>query len=62
MMSWGKRKKGIFMYSYQSSGVSRYMFLMSAPAKHAPFVLIVLFQRTLEETMSVVHVVSSKDN
>ncbi len=33
---------------------------MLALAKHAPFELIVLFQRSLEETMSVVHVVSSK--
>jgi hypothetical protein len=48
------------MYSNRSRGVSRYMFLMSAPAKCAPFVLIVPFQRRLEETMSVVHVLNSK--
>jgi hypothetical protein len=27
---------GIFMYSNQSRGVSRYMFLMSVPAKWTP--------------------------
>ncbi len=36
------------------------MFLMSAPAKHTPGVLMVLFQRSFDETMSVVRVVSSK--
>ncbi len=60
MMSCGKRERGIFMYSYQLSGMSRYMFLMLAPAKCAPFALIVLFQSSAEETMSVEHVVSSK--
>ena len=35
------------------------MFFMSAPAKRAPMVLMVLFQRILEETMSVVRVVNS---
>jgi hypothetical protein len=48
------------MYSYQSSSVSRYMFLTLAPSKCVPFVLIMLFQRSLEETMSMVHVASSK--
>jgi hypothetical protein len=44
----------IFMYSNQSRGVSRYMFLISAPAKQASVVLITLFHRILEETMSAV--------
>jgi hypothetical protein len=47
------------MYSYLSSDVLRYMFLMSAPANRAPLVLMVLFQRSLEETMSVVCMVIS---
>ncbi len=51
---------GLLMYSKQSRGVSRYMFLMSAPAKHALGVLTVLFQRSLDDTMSVVCVISSK--
>ncbi len=51
---------GILMYSNHSRGVLRYMFLMSAFAKRAPGVLMVLFQRSLEDTMSVVRVVSSK--
>ncbi len=60
MMLVGKREMGILMYLKQSRGVSRYMFLMLAPAKHAPVMLMVLFQRRLDDTMSVVHVVSSK--
>jgi hypothetical protein len=59
-MSCGKIESGIFIYSYQSRCISSYMFLMLAPAKGAPFVLIVLFQRSFEETMSVVRVVSFK--
>ncbi len=51
---------GILMYSKHSRGVLRYMFLMSAPAKRAPGMLMVLFQRSLDDTMSVVHMVSSK--
>jgi hypothetical protein len=35
-------------------------FLMSPPAKHAPGMLMELFQRSLEDTMLVVCVVSSK--
>ena len=34
--------------------------MMSAPAKRAPLVLMTLFHRILEETMSAVRVVSSK--
>jgi hypothetical protein len=34
--------------------------LMSVPAKRAPLVLMVLFQRSFEETMSVVRVMSLK--
>jgi hypothetical protein len=55
----GRSAIGIFMYSNQSRGVLRYMFLMLAPAKHAPLVLLTLFHRILEEIMSAVHVVSS---
>ncbi len=36
-----------------------YIFLMSAPAKHASLVLMTLFHRILEDTMSAVRVVSS---
>jgi hypothetical protein len=60
MMLVGKRETGVLMYLKQSRGVLRYMFLMSTPAKHAPGVLMVLFQRSLDDTMSVVRVVSSK--
>ncbi len=60
MISCGKRDSGIFIYSNLSRGVLRYMFLMLALAKQAPLVLMVLFQRSIEETMSVVRVVSSK--
>ncbi len=60
MMLVGKSEMGILMYSKQSRGVSRYMFLMSALAKHAVGMLMVLFQRSLDDTMSVVHVVSLK--
>ncbi len=57
----GKREMGILMYSKQSRGVMRYMFLMLAPAKHAlGIMLMVLFQRSLDDTMLVVRVVSSK--
>jgi hypothetical protein len=55
----GRSAIGIFVYSNQSRGVSRYMFLMSAPAKCACLVLMTLFHRILEETMSAVRVVSS---
>jgi hypothetical protein len=55
----GRSAIGMFMYSNRSRGVSRYMFLMSAPAKHASLVLMTLFHRILEETMLVVLVVSS---
>ncbi len=48
----GRSAIGIFMYSNQSRGVSRYMFLMLAPTKHAPLVLMTLFHRILEEIMS----------
>jgi hypothetical protein len=58
-MSLGRREIGIFVYSNQSRGVSRYMFLMSAPAKRAFLVLMTLFHRILEETMLAVCVVSS---
>ena len=50
---------GIFMYSYRSSGVSRYIFLMSAPPNLAPGVLMTLFHMILVDTMSAVRVVSS---
>ncbi len=55
----GRSAIGIFMYSKQSRGVSGNMFLMSVPAKHASLVLRTLLHRILEETMSVVRVVSS---
>jgi hypothetical protein len=58
-MSSGRSAIGIFMYSNQSRVVLRYMFLMSAPAKHASLVLMTLFHRILEETMLEVRVVSS---
>ncbi len=58
-MLMGSSANGIFMYSNQSRGVFRYMFLMSAPAKCASLVLMTLFHRILEETMSAVRVVSS---
>ncbi len=57
-MSMGNNAIG-FMYSNLSSGVLRYMFLMSAPAKRVSKVLLTLFQRILEETMSAVFVVGS---
>ncbi len=60
MMFVGKREMGTLMYSKQSRGVSRYMFFISAPANGASGVLMVLFQRSLDDTMSVVCVVSSK--
>jgi len=47
------------MYSYLSSGVFRYMFLMSAPAKRAPAVPMTLFHRILDDSMSADLVVSS---
>ncbi len=50
---------GIFMYSNRSRGVSRCMFLMLAPAKHAFLVQMTILHRILEETMLAVHVVSS---
>jgi hypothetical protein len=58
MMSLGRSANIIFMYSNQSKGVSRYMFLMSAPEKRVSLVLMTLFYRILEETMSAVRVVS----
>jgi hypothetical protein len=54
----GRSAIGIFMYSNQSRGVSRYMILMSALAKYASLVLMTLFHRILEETMLAVCVVS----
>jgi hypothetical protein len=54
----GRSAIGIFMYSNQLRGVSRYMFLMSLPAKRAFLVLMTLFHRILEETMLAVCVVS----
>jgi hypothetical protein len=60
IMSSGRSAIGIFMYSNRSRGVSRYMFLMLAPAKRASLVLLMtLFHRILEETMLAVSVVSS---
>jgi hypothetical protein len=42
------------MYMYQSSEVSRYMFLMSALPNLAPGVLITLFHIIFAETMPAV--------
>jgi hypothetical protein len=56
----GSSAIGIFMYSNQSSGVSRFMFIILGPAKRAFLVLMTLFRKIMEETMSTVHVVSSK--
>jgi hypothetical protein len=50
---------GFFIYSNQSRGALRYMFLMSVPTKRASLVLMTLFHRILEETMLAVRVVSS---
>ncbi len=47
------------MYSNQSRGVLRDMFLMSVPAKRASLVLMSLFHGILEEAMSGVREVSS---
>jgi hypothetical protein len=55
----GRSAVGIFMYSNQSRGVLRYMFLISVPEKHVSLVLMTQFHRILEETMSAVLVVSS---
>jgi hypothetical protein len=60
MISYGKRDSGIFIYLNLSRGVLRYMYLMLALAKQVPLVLMVLLQRSFEEAMSVVQVVSSK--
>ncbi len=58
-MSSSRSAIGIFMFSNQSRGVSRYMFLMLAPANCSSLVLMTLFHRILEETMSAVGVVRS---
>jgi hypothetical protein len=57
-MSLDRSAISIFMYSNQSRGVTRYMFLMLALAKRVSLVLVTLFNRILEETMSAVCVVS----
>jgi hypothetical protein len=44
----GKSLRGIHMYSYQSNGVSRYMFLMSAPPNLDPGLLMTLFHIILQ--------------
>ncbi len=58
-MSSGRSAIGIFMYSNQSRGVLRYMFFISMLTKWASLVLMTLFHRILEETMSAVCLVSS---
>jgi hypothetical protein len=57
---WEEGERHLHIFIPVNRRVKVYTFLMSAPAKRAPFVLILLFQRILEETMSVVHVMSSK--
>ena len=47
------------MYSYQSRGVSRYIFLMSALPNLALGVLITLFHMILDKTILAVCVVCS---
>ena len=61
MMLAGNSAICIFMYSNWSSDISRYMymFLMLALAKRVPLVLMTLFHRILDETMSSMCVVSS---
>jgi hypothetical protein len=55
----GRSANGIFMYSNQSRGVSRFMSLILVPAKRASLVLMTLFHWILEETILAVCVVSS---
>ncbi len=58
MISLGISRSGIFMYLYRLRGVSRYIFLMSAPPNLALAVLIMLFHMILDEAISAVHVAS----
>ncbi len=55
----GRSEIGTFMYSNQSRGVLRYMFLILVLAKRESLVLMTLFYRIFEESMLAVHVVSS---
>ncbi len=58
MISLGMSPSGIFIYSYQSRGVSRNLFLMSAPPNLASGILIMLFHIILDEIILAVCVIS----
>ncbi len=59
MISLGMSCSGIFIHSYQSRGVSRYIFFMLAPPNLALGMLITLFHIILDETILALCVVSS---
>ncbi len=58
MISLGISHSGIFVYLYQSRGVLRFIFLMSAPPNLALGIQITLFHMIFDETILAICVVS----